>query len=143
MGVCEGERACGADGLSECSAPEPIAELCNGQDDDCDGVGDTPGLPGCVPWYVDMDQDGHGHPAKWKCLCGGPSSFIKCSSVHFEIKHKGSTGGQAITKSMNASGWVVLGTFEFCGQKGYVRYDDSATPSNCAVSFDAVRWELQ
>ncbi len=73
----------------------------------------------------------------------GPNSFVKCSTVHFTIKHKGSTSGQAVTKSMNASGWVTLGTFEFCGQKGYVRYGDNASPSNCAVSFDAVRWELK
>jgi len=36
-GVCDGERFCLAEGLTECSAPEPAAESCNGVDDDCDG----------------------------------------------------------------------------------------------------------
>jgi len=39
-GLCEGERACEAGGLSECSAAEPGPEICNGEDDDCNGVAD-------------------------------------------------------------------------------------------------------
>lgn len=38
---CEGSRGCTQDGLSVCSAPEPLAELCNGEDDDCDSVVDN------------------------------------------------------------------------------------------------------
>ena len=72
-----------------------------------------------------------------------PNNFTKCSSVPFTIKHKGNTSGQKVNASMTGSGWKYLGTFDFCGQKGYVRYDDSATPYNCAVSFDAVRWTAQ
>ncbi len=34
---CDGERSCGPGGLSECDAPEPQPELCNGLDDNCDG----------------------------------------------------------------------------------------------------------
>ncbi len=36
-GSCWGERACVAEGLTECSAPVPAEESCNGADDDCDG----------------------------------------------------------------------------------------------------------
>ncbi|MFH1531095.1 MAG: MopE-related protein [Pseudomonadota bacterium] len=39
-GVCMGMRACTEDGLSACNAQEPKAEICNGQDDDCDGETD-------------------------------------------------------------------------------------------------------
>ncbi len=35
-GVCGGGRECKAIGLTECSAPVPAAEECNGLDDDCD-----------------------------------------------------------------------------------------------------------
>ena len=73
----------------------------------------------------------------------GPNSYVKCTSVKFRVKHKGNTGGQTITKSMSGSGWLLLGTFQFCNQYGEVRYDDAASPSDCAVSFDAVRWEAQ
>ncbi len=36
-GSCSGSRVCGADGLTQCDAVEPLAEVCNGVDDDCDG----------------------------------------------------------------------------------------------------------
>ena len=39
-GTCSGDRQCMADGLTACSAPMPAAEICNAQDDDCDGLVD-------------------------------------------------------------------------------------------------------
>ena len=36
-GTCLGERVCGPEGLSDCSAAVPAPEECNGLDDDCDG----------------------------------------------------------------------------------------------------------
>ncbi len=36
-GGCARPRACTADGLEDCPAPEPTDELCNDADDDCDG----------------------------------------------------------------------------------------------------------
>jgi len=36
-GTCFGERTCDQDGLTECDAPTPQEESCNGEDDDCDG----------------------------------------------------------------------------------------------------------
>jgi DNA-binding beta-propeller fold protein YncE len=40
-GSCPGWRTCEAEGLSECAAPTPMAEVCNGIDDDCDGQTDN------------------------------------------------------------------------------------------------------
>ncbi len=40
LGTCTGVRVCTAVGLTECSAPEAAADLCNGVDDDCDGLTD-------------------------------------------------------------------------------------------------------
>ncbi|MEC9072636.1 MAG: hypothetical protein VX938_09670, partial [Myxococcota bacterium] len=37
-GTCTGARVCSQDGLSDCDAPTPAPEICNGIDDDCDGV---------------------------------------------------------------------------------------------------------
>ena len=39
-GTCKGSRECTEDGLSECNAPVPKAEDCNGIDDNCDGQTD-------------------------------------------------------------------------------------------------------
>jgi len=39
-GVCAGQRTCTADGLAMCDAATPGAEICNGQDDNCDGIVD-------------------------------------------------------------------------------------------------------
>ena len=36
-GTCQGERTCAAGGLTPCSAAVPVAETCNGADDNCDG----------------------------------------------------------------------------------------------------------
>ena len=40
FGTCEGKRVCSPQGLSNCDASEPAAEVCNGIDDDCDGATD-------------------------------------------------------------------------------------------------------
>jgi len=40
FGACAGERGCTPDGMTECLAPEPAAEACDAQDNDCDGQTD-------------------------------------------------------------------------------------------------------
>ena len=37
FGTCQGKRVCTEEGLTDCDAPEPAEETCNGLDDDCDG----------------------------------------------------------------------------------------------------------
>jgi hypothetical protein len=45
-------------------------EVCNGQDDDCDGSTDPPGSPGCSVYYQDADGDGFGDPDQASaCIC--------------------------------------------------------------------------
>ena len=56
-GACTGKRACEEEGLSECNAPVPAAEMCNGLDDDCDGEVDEPTLEGGD--YVNLCDDGN------------------------------------------------------------------------------------
>jgi len=39
-GICEGKRGCTQAGLSDCDAPVPAVEVCDGSDNDCDGAVD-------------------------------------------------------------------------------------------------------
>ena len=49
-GMCPGERFCSMEGLTECDAPFPTPEECDGVDNNCDGETDE--------GYPDSDQDG-------------------------------------------------------------------------------------
>jgi len=57
FGSCEGKRTCTADGLTECDAPVAAGELCNDEDDDCDGEVDEPHLVDGN--YVNLCDDGN------------------------------------------------------------------------------------
>ena len=43
-------------------------EMCNGFDDDCDGVGDPEDSPACTVYHFDFDGDGYGIDDS-RCLC--------------------------------------------------------------------------
>jgi MYXO-CTERM domain-containing protein len=49
------------------------AEVCDGDDDDCDGLVDE---DGGTPWFADVDADGFGDPAVWVLSCGGLTGFV-------------------------------------------------------------------
>ena len=69
FGSCAGTRKCGLSGLSACSAATPAQELCNGKDDNCDGVTDGGDSADCVTYWKDGDSDGAGVGAG-ACTCG-------------------------------------------------------------------------
>ncbi|GMV38865.1 MAG: hypothetical protein AMXMBFR64_05810 [Myxococcales bacterium] len=71
FGHCDGQRVCGPDGLTACSAGVPAKEVCNGKDDNCDGKIDPPGASGCIDWFLDIDGDGYGIGVP-KCECESP-----------------------------------------------------------------------
>jgi len=51
-------------------------ELCNGVDDDCDGVADE-GVPAdATSWYLDADGDGYGDSSTQQDACSAPTSFV-------------------------------------------------------------------
>ena len=70
-GVCAGTRTCEASGLSACDAAEPAVEVCDGEDNDCDGAVDGPSSADCVTWFGDTDGDGYGIGVG-ECLCESP-----------------------------------------------------------------------
>ena len=66
-GLCKG--ACL---LGQCA--ETAKEVCNGKDDDCDGLVDEEGAEGCKIFYFDGDNDGYGVPGS-KCLCAKSGNY--------------------------------------------------------------------
>jgi MYXO-CTERM domain-containing protein len=48
-------------------------EICDGDDDDCDGLVDE---DGGSPWYADVDLDGFGDVDSWVTACGGLPGYV-------------------------------------------------------------------
>ncbi|MFZ5482310.1 MAG: MopE-related protein [Myxococcota bacterium] len=58
------------------AAENPSAtEVCDGDDDDCDGVEDEADAAGAPTWYVDVDGDGYGTLAGTAVACDVPSGY--------------------------------------------------------------------
>ncbi len=52
------------------------AELCNGQDDDCDGTTDEDAAADARTWYLDADGDGFGEAATPWAACAAPAGYV-------------------------------------------------------------------
>ncbi len=68
---------------SDCDDTDPVvgpghAEVCDGQDNDCDGKIDAadPDLSGVPTWYIDADKDGHGTPIGGITTCAPPNDRV-------------------------------------------------------------------
>ena len=51
-------------------------EVCNGEDDDCDGTVDEPDALDALTWYADVDGDGFGDPAADQLACDAPADHV-------------------------------------------------------------------
>ncbi|MFH1532887.1 MAG: hypothetical protein ABIK09_19355 [Pseudomonadota bacterium] len=78
LGLCTGTRVCAAGGLTTCDAAEPAPDLCNGADDDCDGLTDEETCDDGNPCTGDacLGAAGCEHVAKesGECADGNPCS---------------------------------------------------------------------
>ena len=55
-------------------------ELCNGDDDDCDGVTDETSAADALTFYADDDEDGFGDAAVSTSACAAPAGYLADSS---------------------------------------------------------------
>ncbi len=51
-------------------------ELCNGRDDDCDGVVDEDDAADALTFYADADSDGYGDASVTKKACSAPAGYV-------------------------------------------------------------------
>ena len=65
--------------IMDCSpdpAVHPMAEeICDGLDNDCNGIADDENSPGCSVYYADADGDGFGSEEN-KCLCSPTEPYV-------------------------------------------------------------------
>jgi hypothetical protein len=59
---------------SDASVHPGAAEVCDGVDQDCDGVVDDGLVP--LPWYADADGDGFGDPSRSVTDCAAPAGYV-------------------------------------------------------------------
>ncbi|MCC6625701.1 MAG: hypothetical protein IT385_30985 [Deltaproteobacteria bacterium] len=86
-GTCAGVETCTtsgpAAGWSACSAPAPAAEVCNGQDDDCDGLVDQadPGVDASgLAGYPLCENVSSACGGRWTCGDDGAGFTWRCSA---------------------------------------------------------------
>ncbi|HIE47587.1 TPA: DUF11 domain-containing protein [Candidatus Bipolaricaulota bacterium] len=78
--LCEPSGTYRATRRGDCDDWDPnihpgATEVCDGEDNDCDGMTDEEGAAGCATYYRDTDGDGWGVAGDSECLCGPSGAY--------------------------------------------------------------------
>ncbi len=164
-GSCSGMKECnGAAGWGACSAPTPGPELCDGEDNNCDGQVDE-GLLGTMEHCSACNDtcDGVGVEGT-EASCSNGVCSLSCHEGYYDPDELGSTGCECKDDNIagsSPSSAASLGSFDDCdfthtvtslhipkdangtGPKDYFKYTytNNAWPMSC-WNFNSVRLDV-
>lgn len=100
VGACEaGEQRCEGGTWGQCiAATLPAPEMCNGEDDDCDGVADD-GL--LMTFYADVDGDSAGDPSSSLEACEPPSEYVSVAGDCDDLDERSYEGNAEVCDTVD------------------------------------------
>ena len=72
----DGWAACAECDDGDAAVNPDAAEVCDGVDDDCDGLVDEPDALDAATWYADRDGDGYGDAGTFATACNAPGGYV-------------------------------------------------------------------
>jgi hypothetical protein len=151
-GKCPGKLFC-VSGKELCQGKEPGPEVCDGQDNNCDGSTDEYGALGCTNYFKDKDGDMWGDENDWICACKpqegyptkkypdcndedkniNPGADEYCNKIddncNGEIDEIGAKGCMKYYKDLDGDGYGIEGDYK-CMCKPQAPYT-SLLPGDC------------
>ena len=110
----------GVVGGDDCDDTDPLSypdgtEVCDGEDNDCDGTVDEEDATGCSMWFLDADDDGYGGEDE-KCLCGPSGDYTSETETDCddddESVNPGATSFSSLATSSGGFDWDCNGVEE-------------------------------
>ena len=122
-------------------------ELCNGLDDDCDGVTDPDTAADVATWYNDGDGDGYGDAAITSLACAAPTGTV-ADATDCDDGDVGAYPGATETCDSvdnDCDGTVDVGTgaLTFDGAGDYLRMKDNSALDIGTSDFTVELWVYQ
>jgi hypothetical protein len=107
-------------GGDDCNDTDPnsnpdATEVCDDEDNDCNGIVDEEDAFGCAPWWLDADDDGYGSDDT-KCLCGPSGDYTADSATDCDddddAVNPGATAWASLPRSDDSWDWDCNGVEE-------------------------------
>ncbi|MEL6348084.1 MAG: MopE-related protein [Myxococcota bacterium] len=135
-GYVQDDQDC--DDLSGLASPDGD-EVCDGLDNDCDGLVDTDATD-LLLWYLDGDGDGYGAPTNPQLSCTPPTDQHVANGLDCDDTNRDVNPAQSWFIDADQDGFGnALYRFEACGEQvGFSANGDDCDDLNPATSPDAV-----